>query len=508
MESLNSMLMQQIHLKTGPHGHELVAKCKAKESTYIQEHDDFQDRLLSICPASLWHKGSYRAGCPRPILIRKHHQYQLEELHEALTAAITDIVKRWWSDYDAQFPERMPLEKEEEELLQWLDSQVSCGNLRDFSECRGSWRPDFLVDDGTSSLGDTVIEKFRITEINARFSFNGFMHEAYGQRALDDMDLAADGLVSATDADEIVNGLLGLFKPNVPLHLLKGEEKGIDIHMFIDAVQRRFGVTPRLISPSDLRLIADPQSPGGYRLCCLVRDAGDNGGGIYQLPKPPTMMTSEGETVEEIYQVGLELHQHELRAIQPNMLRQISLRCFNDMRTILLVHDKRMLGIVKQELPSLVARGVLMPAQAQVLDEGIVDTILPGSQELDHLLQLSKSSPKLKDEYILKPVRGGKGAGIVFGEDLGPDEWLSALGSLQSPELTSGTTYVVQYRIIPRIYDLVLRASGERVQYPLVGTYHVSNGKLLGLGTWRSSGTRICAVSSGGAWICSVIRRK
>jgi hypothetical protein len=49
-----------------------------------------------------------------------------------------------------------------------------------------------------------VVENFRITEINARFIFNGFMHEAYGQQALDDMDLGANGLVSATDANKVM----------------------------------------------------------------------------------------------------------------------------------------------------------------------------------------------------------------------------------------------------------------------------------------------------------------
>ena len=54
--------------------------------------------------------------------------------------------------------------------------------------------------------------------------------------------------------------------------------------------------------------------------------------------------------MEAIHQVGLELHQRELLAIETEMLQQINIRCFNDMRTILLVHDKQMLRIVKQEL--------------------------------------------------------------------------------------------------------------------------------------------------------------
>ncbi|KPM41729.1 hypothetical protein AK830_g4830 [Neonectria ditissima] len=477
MKSSLAAQMEQIHIGRGHHGYEAVLQQKTEGIIYAQEHEKIQATLLAKCPAHLWHNDSYRAACPRPILIDTCHQQQLEELHEALTAAITDIVQRWWTDRDARFPERMPLEREEEKLLQ------------KFPECLGSWRPDFLVEDSRGPEDGDATENFRITEINARFSFNGFMHEAYGQQALDDMGVEAIGLKNATDPEKILNGLFGLFRPEEPLHLLKGEEHGIDIHMFIDIVRSRFGVTPKLIKPEDLRLLPDPQGKGGYRLCCIAENVGD------RLPHstPSTLLTSQGEVLEEIHQIGMELHQRELLALEPEILRQVSLRCFNDMRTILLVHDKRMLGIVKQELQSLVLRKVLTTSQARILDRGIVETMLPGSQELIQLFQASKNLPELKNDYLLKPVRGGKGAGIVFGDEFSPGQWIAALDRLKSPGLISGVTCVVQRRIVPRLYDVVLKASGERLRYPLVGTYHVANGELLGLGTWRSSGSRICA---------------
>lgn len=305
-----------------------------------------------------------------------------------------------------------------------------------------------------------------------------------------------------TDSWKMLEGVFGLFQRNRPLHLLKGEERGIDINMVIDACRRRLGITPRLIFPADLRLVPDPESEGGHRLCCLVQRDGVN-----PHPVETTMITGEGEIVEEIHQVGLELHQHELAALNPEILRQISLRCFNDLRTILLVHDKRMLGVVRQELPSLAARGVLTPVQAKVLAAGIAHTVLAGSGEMAQLLRDSANSEDLKDKYIIKPARGGKGVGIVFGEDLTSDEWVSALVRLQTPELISGTTSVVQRRVVPRLYDLVLKPSGERQRYPLVGTFHIVDGRYLGLGIWRASGSRICAVSTGGSWMCTVVAK-
>ncbi len=52
----------------------------------------------------------------------------------------------------------------------------------------------------------TWAENFRLSEINARFCFNGFMHISYGSAALEDMGMERSGLVAATDGAEVRNG--------------------------------------------------------------------------------------------------------------------------------------------------------------------------------------------------------------------------------------------------------------------------------------------------------------
>lgn len=292
---------------------------------------------------------------------------------------------------------------------------------------------------------------------------------------------------------------MSLFDHNLPLHLLKGDEHGIDIHMVVELLRTRFGISSRFVLPNDLRLVPNPEDKDGYRLCCVVRE-----GESQETERLSSLIDHNGEILEEIHQVGLELHQRELRALSPEMLRQISLRCFNDMRTILLVHDKRMLGIVMQELESLVERNIITPAQAKTLNKGITETLLPGSSELDRFIEYCKGSPELKNEYILKPIRGGKGEGIVFGEDLDAADWVSRLEDLRSPILVPGTC-IVQRRVNQARYDVVLNPTGGLARYPLVGTYHSIQGEFLGVGVWRCSPQRICAISQGGAWTCSVI---
>ncbi|CEL00913.1 hypothetical protein ASPCAL00505 [Aspergillus calidoustus] len=123
----------------------------------------------------------------------------MKELHNALVIAVTDIVERWWTDKEAQFPQRMRLEAEEEELLRWMDAQ-GVDVVPPFKRRLGSWRPDFLIEE--DCFGE---ENFRITEINARFSFNGFMHAAYAQQALIDIGVCSElnGLVPVKDFQSV-----------------------------------------------------------------------------------------------------------------------------------------------------------------------------------------------------------------------------------------------------------------------------------------------------------------
>ncbi|KAF7958169.1 hypothetical protein EAE96_003730 [Botrytis aclada] len=490
-----SQFFQQVRIRPEVGSHQFVQECDIEESAHIQEQEKFEDSLLQRCPAHLWPGNCYQKACPRPILINNKHQKQLEDLHEALVLAITDIVERWWTDQDAHFPARMPLEPREEHLLCWMEAQIADNKLPLYRDRRGSWRPDFLVEDVIDENGMTV-ENYRITEINARFSFNGFILGAVAYEGLQDMGIERNGLRYAADPTKIIDGITSLFQAGIPLHLLKGKEVGMDINMLLHVVQQRFGFRPRIITPAQLRLF--PLDDGiGYKLCCLVEQNEEI--------SPLAWRTNIGEVVEEIYQVGLELHQSELLALEPEMLRQISLRCFNDFRSIFLTHDKRMLGILKQELASLVSRCVITRTQAQILDQGIADTYLPGSKELERLFCLAQQFPDLRNEFILKPIRSGKGAGIVFGDEFTAEDWISALQLQRKTQIISGVTCVVQRRITPRLYSLILNSPGVRVQYPLIGTFFVVHGRLLGLGGWRSSPDKICAVSHGGAWICSVI---
>jgi len=124
---------QLTHIFVGPGADDVapVPSHNMDVAAFAREEAQLQESVLKLCPANLWHNGSYASGCPRPVLVGEHHQQQMQDLHAALTAAITDIVQRWWSDTEARFPERMPLEAREEELLQVSTTDMRQNTRRD-----------------------------------------------------------------------------------------------------------------------------------------------------------------------------------------------------------------------------------------------------------------------------------------------------------------------------------------------------------------------------------------
>ncbi|KAE8418968.1 hypothetical protein BDV36DRAFT_252723 [Aspergillus pseudocaelatus] len=50
-----------------------------------------------------------------------------------------------------------------------------------------------------------------------------------------------------------------------------------------------------------------------------------------------------------------------------------------------------------------------------------------------------------------------------------------------------------------------MKSSSAHGHYPLIRIYHTTNGQLLGKEHGKVARIRVCAVSHGGPWICSVL---
>lgn len=346
---------------------------------------------------------------------------------------------------------------------------------------QGNWRPDLL-------LPADEPEEFKLCEINARFPFNGIDLTAWIYKALESPETKPPFLNTATNPDQMFNGLFTLFNPELPMYFLRGRENTVILEAFMTFVEKKTGMRPRVIHPADLRLVPDATLATGYALYTTN----------------PASSTDGDEKLERIHQVGLQLFLDEYQSLPSEMRQHLAQYGVNDVRSMLLVHDKRLLGILHQELDALVTKHrVLTEAQADLLRKGIVPTIIPGSKELQQLVGLHHQGKVSQDDFILKPVRGSRGAGIVFGDELSVSEWEAILNTLQNPELSRDRALYVIQPIIKQAEEEMFLDEEVGVQTcQRVGTYHIVNGKFLGLGAWRTvvSDQRTCNMATGQAW--------
>lgn len=236
----------------------------------------------------------------------------------------------------------------------------------------------------------------------------------------------------------------------------------------------------RIISPSDLSLTEDSDSSTGYHLSCTIND---------------------GEELERVWQISLDMVQAEIQEFSPEILREIARICTNDLRSVFLLHDKRLLGIVLEEVDSLLEQGVVDSMEAQLLRESIAPTYVPGSAGWHEAVFSSNA----KDGLVLKDARGGIGRGHVFGHHVTQEEWDECLRAVGDGELVDGKGFVFQRKVDQVSFD-ILNPAGDAFQSRyLIGAWAAVNGKYLGLTSLRLGNDLGCVPPpDGGMAILSV----
>lgn len=236
----------------------------------------------------------------------------------------------------------------------------------------------------------------------------------------------------------------------------------------------------RIISPSDLSLTEDSDSSTGYHLSCTIND---------------------GEELERVWQISLDMVQAEIQEFSPEILREIARICTNDLRSVFLLHDKRLLGIVLEEVDSLLEQGVVDSMEAQLLRESIAPTYVPGSAGWHEAVFSSNA----KDGLVLKDARGGIGRGHVFGHHVTQEEWDECLRAVGDGELVDGKGFVSQRKVDQVSFDILNPARDAFQSRYLIGAWAAVNGKYLGLTSMRLGNDLGCVPPpDGGMAILSV----
>lgn len=210
-------------------------------------------------------------------------------------------------------------------------------------------------------------------------------------------------------------------------------------------------------------------------------------GDLYVMHDPKTgEVTGLADSHGTITRALLELHQEELEALDEQVLFELGKICYNDLRTIYFIHDKRMLGLLRQELPWLVDARKITEEQAQVLSDGLAETYLLDDGESNSNLFRQLRVFEEKDNWTLKKARSGKGDGMVFGKDIDENTWRGLIAKYsKSAHVVAGgpPPYVLQRYIPSKKLDLLIHiTTPEAVQQPVE----------MGRATWNIVGTMAC----------------
>ena len=292
-----------------------------------------------------------------PVVVDAAHLSALKRLAQLLDAALSAIVERYFDDSRIRAIYRLP---------EALDHILL--HTRGHPYNVGFYRPDFIYDKAGQP---------RICEIGSRYPLNGWIvsrlaAEAYGQAA------ERLGLRTQTEQVAFLSDLLALHPPGTTVAMVHEREPGTEIFHLHEALRRQ-GTEFVQVAPGRLGTMRG-------------------------------RLSFDGRLIDRTI---LELDRSELPLIADDALAALvdSGAYFNDVRTLILVHDKRVLAVLCNEA---IMRDCLSAAVLAELRPYLIPSWAPASAEEAEIVL---SQP---ENFIAKRSSGGRGLGTVVrdGSDL------------------------------------------------------------------------------------------
>jgi hypothetical protein len=358
---------------------------------------------------------------PYPFAVAAERLVELQALqgsiHRAIVAVVTHLTQ------DARLSRVIQLPPVEQELL---------AIIVDRPYRPGAFRPDFLhAADGREM----------ITEINARFTLNGFLSSVLLNRCVPLLHPELTPLAALEELEPALGARLG---EAGPIGILKSSEPGWDIHL----LRALWGRRCKMLHPRELT--------GNY----LARWSA----------------------------VVLELHQHELLGeVPPELLAGLAAHpgILNDLRTIFIAHDKRLMALLSTEG---VLEDYLEGDDVARLRRHVVPTWVLGAAPDKVREALAHPAG-----WLAKPPRSGKGKGIVVSSLLSPAEWRHTLHWLPDD-------WVLQPYVEQQSFPITVVRDGDLVTTPMkvVGVLPALDEHTFGPGLYRAAQDEVVNVARGG----------
>ena len=376
---------------------------------------------------------------PYPMLLDDDIIEQIEEANNIIIIALEAIIKNYFYDKDVQGI--LKLSKKASKLLE------KCSKI---TYKLGSIRPDFLI---------TTDNQIKICEINARFPFNGifatqFLRDTYTKTGISDY-------ISINQYPDILTLVLRNFDLSKPIVILRDREKGYDMNFLEKILKENSKIKQNQISltPNELQVSGDK-------------------------------LLFKGQKCEQFI---IELHQDELLGLNDNFLEAlIKTNYINDLRTILIGHDKRLLAVFSSQ--EIMLRYISME-EFKILNKYIIQTYVPNNE-------INKKVIANKNHWVLKKYGGGKGIGMY-------------VGKIHSTELIENVLkneyedYIIQPYLFQKKIPIYTEFNKniDFVNMHVVGFFANFNKNFLGAGFLRVSSGDIVNVSEQGGSIINVVKK-
>ena len=200
---------------------------------------------------------------------------------------------------------------------------------------------------------------------------------------------------------------------------------------------------------------------------------------------------------QEITQFILELHQDEILEMPKDILKTIVTKCkyFNDLRTIFIGHDKRLLTILSRDD---ILSDYLSPECHKIIQKHRIYSVLPQYLMEKENSSLYENISINKNDWLIKPCLLGKGKGIIFGKDLKSNEWKNLL---EKTIFENQNHFIFQKYLNQEKFSYF---DMKENQQNIVGTLLCFNDLFCGPGIYRTSLSDLIALSRNGSLIFPV----
>ena len=307
----------------------------------------------------------------------------------------------------------------------------------------GMYRPDILLDTAGQA---------KICEIGCRYPINGWMVSYYLNTIMNHLiPLEDSSNQSFEKLEHLVSNLAQEFNKAYPIFYIHQKEKGTEAYLLFKELEK-LGYTIKNSSPSALVLEHEELKIGNQVATQFI----------------------------------IEMDREELKNIPIEILKKMmaSKMTINDVRSTILVHDKRILSVLYNEEIML---DYMSADEYAFLKKYLIPSYTLHSEEIRNTLKTSK------ENWILKKTSGGRGIDMYVKNECAPELWETLLD-------TNWKDYMVQEYVSQQEFQL------EDTKVNIVGMLLAYNEEVYGLGVYRGSEKSIINVHSGACILPSVLK--